>query len=209
MIEQLARVLSRALMLKDAKEYGEAVTEVKNAAKLFLGLSTDALDKLSDKDLLKLWRVGDDLDAERCALAAQLFKVEGEIYEDKGDEERAVGSYLKSLSLLTATINFLREKIPHELPETMDFLADKLDFTTLPLEFRKKIFTTYSTIGRFAKAEDLLFDIVSENPSFAEHGRRFYEQLLNHTDEELAQGNLPRSEVLEGLAQLSKSANPD
>jgi tetratricopeptide (TPR) repeat protein len=206
MIEQLSRVLSRALMMKDAKEYIEAVTEVKKAGKLFLGLNPDAMDKLSDKDLLRLWRVGNDLDAEKCALAAQLFKVEGQILEEKGDEDGAVTSYLKSLSLLAATVNFLREKIPHELVESVDFLDEKFDFATLPVNLREEIFATYSTIGRFAKAEDLLFEIVDEDPSFAEQGKLFYEQLLKRTDKELEQGNLPRAEVLEGLAQLNKTA---
>ena len=205
MIEQLSRVLSRALLMKDAKEYIEAVTEVKKAGKLFLGLNPDAMDRLSDKDLLHLWKVGTDLDAEKCALAAQLFKVEGQIYEDKGDEESAVTSYLKSLSLLTETINFLKEKIPHELIESVDFFSERLDFTTLPAQLQEKVFITYTTIGRFAKAEDLLFEMIDLNPAFAEHGKRFYEQLLKLTDKELEQGNLPRAEVLESLAQLNKA----
>lgn len=205
MIEQLSRVLSRALLKKDAKEYIEAVTEVKKAGKLFLGLNADAMDMLSDKDLLQLWQVGTDLDAERCALAAQLFKAEGEIYEDQGDEEKALASYLKSLSLLTETINFLKEKIPHELIESVDFFAEHLDITTLPFPLQQKVFTTYATIGRFGKAEDLLFEMIEEDATFAEQGKRFYEQLLKHTDKELEQGNLPRAEVLESLAQLNKA----
>ncbi len=205
MIEQLSRVLSRALLMKDAKEYIEAVNEVKKAGKLFLGLNPDAMDKLSDKDLLRLWRVGNDLDAEKCALAAQLFRVEGQIYEGKGDEENAATSYLKSLGLLTETINFLKEKIPHELIESVDFLGERLDFTILPPQLQEKIFTTYSVIGRFAKAEDLLFEMLDQDPSYAEQGRQFYERLLRRTDEELEQGNLPRVEVLEGLAHLNNA----
>lgn len=207
MIEQLSRVLSRALLMKDAKEYIEAVTEVKKAGQLFLGLDLDAMDKLSDKDLLRLWRVGNDLDAEKCALAGQLFKVEGQIYEDKGDEEGAVASYLKSLSLLTETINFLKEKIPHELKDSVDFLAEKLDFAALPFQLQEKIFTTYSTTGRYGKAEDILFEIIDQHPTFLEQGKRFYEQLLNRSDEDLEQGNLPRAEVLESLAQLNRTTD--
>ncbi len=204
MIEQLSRALSRALLLKDAKEYIEAVTEIKKAGKLFLGLSPDAMDRLSDQDLLRLWRVGDDLDAERCALAAQLFKVEGQIYEDRGDEDGATTSYMKSLSMLTETINFLKEKIPHELLQSVDFLTDKIDFATLPFRYQENIFKTYWTIGEFAKAEDILFEMIEQDSSFSKQGERFYEQLLKRTDAELERGNLPRSEVIQGLEQLTK-----
>lgn len=204
MIEQLSRFLAKALLLKDGKEYIESIAEVKKAGKMFLGLNPEAMDALSDKDLLHLWRVADDLDAEKCALAAQIFKVEGEIYEDQGDDDKASESYFKSLSLLTETINFLREKIPSELIASIEYLTEHLDVDTLPAPYRHKLFTTYATIGRFSKAEDLLFDLVEEDASFAAQGKRFYQQLLKRTDEELEQGNLPRDEVLESLAQLEK-----
>jgi len=204
MIEQLSRFLSRALLMKDAKEYDPAVLEVKKAGKMFLGLNPEAMEALSDSDLIHLWRVAHDLDAEKCALAAQIFKAEGEIYEDRGDNDKAVASYVKALSLLTETINFLKEKIPHELIASVDFLSEHLDFTSLPFPLRQKVFVTYNTIGKFAKAEDLLFEMVRENAPFAEEGRRFYEQLLKRTDEELEKGNLPRAEVLEGLAHLNR-----
>ena len=205
MIEQLSRFLSRALLLKDAQEHLEAVTEVKKAGKMFLGLNPEAMDALSDRDLIHLWRVAKDLDAEKCALAAQIFKAEGEIYEDQGDNDKASTSYLKSLSLLTETINVLKEKIPSELIASVDFLTEHLDLSTLPFPLQQKVFTTYAIIGKFAKAEDLLFEMIKEDPAFAEEGKRFYTQLLKRTDQELEQGNLPRAEVLESLAQLNKT----
>lgn len=204
MIEQLSRFLSRALLLKDGKEYLEAATEVKKAGKMFLGLNPEAMDALSDKDLIRLWRVAHDLDAEKCALAAQIFRAEGEIYEDQGEQEKALASYYKSLSLLTETVNFLKEKIPAELITSVDFLMKQIDAETLPFDLQQKVFITYATIGRFAKAEDLLFEMVEEDASFVEEGKRFYGELLKRTDEELERGNLPRAEVLESLSQLTK-----
>jgi tetratricopeptide (TPR) repeat protein len=204
MIEQLSRFLQRSLLLKDAKQHLEAVTEVHKAGKMFLGLNPEAMGALSDNDLIHLWRVAKDLDAEKCALAAQIFKAEGEIYEDQGDNDKAVAAYLKSLSLLTETINFLKEKIPHELIASVDFFSEHLDFTTLPFPLQQKVFTTYAVIGRFAKAEDLLFEMVKEDPSFAAEGKRFYEQILKLPDQDLVLGNLPRPEALASLAEIKK-----
>jgi hypothetical protein len=207
MIEQLARFLQRALLMKEAKEYHESVAEIKKAGKMFLGLNAEAMDTLSDQDLIHLWRVGKDLDAERCALAAQIFKAEGEIYEDQGDAEKAAASFAKSLSLLTETINFLKEKIPAELISSVDFLASRIDVDTLPPPIQKKLFTTYGTVGKFSKAEDLLFNIVAHDRSFVAEGQRFYEILLKRSDGELNNGNLPRKEVLESLAELNKMSS--
>ncbi len=204
MIEQLARFLQRALLMKEAKEYHESVAEIKKAGKIFLGLNPESMDSLSDRDLIQLWRVGQDLDAERCALAAQIFKAEGEIYEDLGSAEKAAASFEKSLGLLTETINFLKEKIPGELISSVDFLTSHLDLDSIPLPLHEKLFTTYATIGRFAKAEDLLFDIIEEDPAFIAQGRQFYERLLKRTDAELIDGNLPREEVLQSLSQLNR-----
>lgn len=205
MIEQLSRFLAKALLMRDGKEYLEAVNEVKKAGKMFLGLNPEAMDALSDRDLIRLWSVGTDLDAEKCALAAQIFKAEGEIYEAQGDFDKASESYLKSFSLLVKTINFLKEKIPSELIVSIEFLTQHLDVTSIPIALQHKLFTTYAIIGRFSKAEDLLFDMIQEDPSFSEEGKRFYQQLLKRTDEELEKGNLPRSEVLESLAELTKA----
>lgn len=204
MIEQLARFLQRALLMKEAKEYAESITEIKKAGKIFLGLSLEAMDALSDRDLIRLWRVGDDLDAEKCALASQIFRAEGEVYEHQGDTEKAFASYAKSLSLATETINFLKEKIPSELISTVDFLAGRIESDNLPMPLQKKVFTTYATVGKFSKAEDLLFDIVKEDPSFVQDGKQFYQRLLKRTDDELNSGNLPRDEVMESLDQLNK-----
>ena len=204
MIEQLARFLQRALLMKEAKEYRESMAEVKKAGKMFLGLNPEAMDALSDNDLIHLWRVGHDLDAERCALAAQIFRAEGEIYEDQGDTERAAASYAKALSLLAETINFLKEKIPTELVASVDFLAAHIDIDSLSDTVRKKLFAAYGTLGRYSKAEDLLFEIISTDRSFVAEGRRFYERLLERPDAELQHGNLPRDEVLDGLAELNR-----
>jgi tetratricopeptide (TPR) repeat protein len=207
MIEQLSRALSRVLLLRDAKEYHEAVSEIKRVGKLFLGLSPEAMEALSDRDLISLWSVGKDLDAEKCALATQIFRTEGDVYEHEGNLEEASASYEKSLSLLTETINFLKEKIPGELIATVDFLCGRLETEVLPLDQQQKLFKTYWTIGRFAKAEDLLFDIIREDPSFIQEGKRFYEHLLKLPDEDLVKGNLPRGEILHGLEELTRKAS--
>jgi len=59
-------------------------------------------------------------------------------------------------------------------------------------------------MGRYAKAENALYAILDSHAGFADEGRRFYERLLTKSDEQLAAGNLPREEVLEGMSNLHR-----
>jgi hypothetical protein len=48
----------------------------------------------------------------------------------------------------------------------------------------------------------VLFDILAATPGFAPEGMQFYRRLLMKSDGDLRAGNLPREEVLEGIAEL-------
>jgi hypothetical protein len=51
-------------------------------------------------------------------------------------------------------------------------------------------------------AENVLFDILAATPEFSTEGLQFYRRLLTKSDEDLRAGNLPREEILEGIAEL-------
>jgi hypothetical protein len=202
MIEQLARVVAKVLLLRESNQHLEAVDEIRKAGKLLLGLNAEAMDKLSDRELIMLWTVGGELDAGKCSLAAGLFKTEGEIFKQQGDSERASSAFRKGLSLVVETICSLKEDIPSEIKETFSSLLQHVDLDTIPMSLQKKVFRALGFIGNFAEAEDVLFQIVHEDQTFVEEGKRFYGQLLKRTDKELNDGNLPRDEVVKSLAEL-------
>ena len=202
MIEQLGRVVAKVLLLRESNQHLEAVDEIRKAGKLLLGLNAEAMDKLSDRELIMLWTVGGELDAGKCSLAAGLFKTEGEILEHRGDTAKASASFVKGLSLIVETICSLKEDIPSEIKGTFSSLLQQFDSDSLSLDMRKKAFRALVFIGNFAKAEDILFGIVHEDRTFVEEGKRFYGQLLKRTDKELNDGNLPRDEVVKSLAEL-------
>lgn len=60
--------------------------------------------------------------------------------------------------------------------------------------------------GEYNKGEDLLFKSLRENPSeeIYELGQWFYNFLILKSDEELANNNFSRTEVLQGLDDLQK-----
>jgi hypothetical protein len=62
--------------------------------------------------------------------------------------------------------------------------------------------------GRFAKAEDAHWALLERGPWQAGGLVGFYERLLKRSDAELESGDLPRTEVLEGLAE-ARARSPD
>jgi hypothetical protein len=62
----------------------------------------------------------------------------------------------------------------------------------------------HERLGRLAKAEDCLYELMEEagGGKDMDVGLDFYRRMLGKTDEELLRGNLPRSEVEQGMAQL-------
>ncbi|MFL5697429.1 MAG: DUF6483 family protein, partial [Ktedonobacteraceae bacterium] len=80
----------------------------------------------------------------------------------------------------------------------------------LPLKTKIKIFRYFEKMGSYARAEDVLFEMVEgeekeKEPAdneVIEQGIAFYNRLLKKSDTDLKAGNLSREEVEEGLAQL-------
>ena len=65
----------------------------------------------------------------------------------------------------------------------------------------------FEQIGSFGKAEDQLFEIIAtepNNPAVLDLGIGFYQRLLQENDPVLQEGNLPRTEVEAGLAELQE-----
>ncbi len=57
-------------------------------------------------------------------------------------------------------------------------------------------------LGRFATAEDVLFEMLDRGDDVAETGPAFYDRLLAKTETELQDGDLPRNEVEDGRQLL-------
>ncbi len=52
--------------------------------------------------------------------------------------------------------------------------------------------------------DEILPEVVQEDPEFVREGARFYRRLQARTDEELQKGNLPRHQVEESMKNLGE-----
>ena len=77
----------------------------------------------------------------------------------------------------------------------------------LPLHTELLLMRHYERTGQFARAEDALFamlDLDPENARVQDFGAAFYQRLEGKSDAALEAGDLPRPEIVAGLAEVEK-----
>ena len=204
LIEQFARAVTRVIGLRKQGEPAAAHAELAALTQSFLGINAKLLFSLTDVQLLSLFTVGDALDSGRAVLAEQILVEEAAIQDALSAPELAETYRLRGLSLLLEVLArdplFRTSEYTADLNQLLEDAGDEL-----PASHHLKLFRYFAATGRYADAENLLFELVESGVREAvAEGFAFYERLLTLEDAELARGNLPRREVEEGIAQLRK-----
>jgi hypothetical protein len=202
MISILTQMIARILFLKNKREFPKALQDIKTTSKTLLGVDSDLMRRLSPQQIMQLF--GSDLTVAvpKSYVAAVLFKEEAEVRALMGEEDEPARLYLRSLTLLLDVYEWAKESIEPDHPQVIEEVINKLRDYTLPAELQEKLFRYRERRGEYAKAEDVLYDILETKPEFREEGVQFYRRLLEKEDEELSKGGLPRDEVVEGMEEL-------
>lgn len=207
MIEEFTQALARIRALKKERKLGEAQELTEEELRRITGLDSEALLKLSETELLAKLIQSEPSHAvrERVLFLTTLLKEKGDLAAAEGRADEGRACYLKGLNLL---LNSLARGEAVEMPEfvpKVDLFAAALADDELPVPSMALLMEHYERTGQFAKAEDSLFAILDADPrdgAALDFGISFYERLLGHSDDELADGNLPRPEVEAGMAEL-------
>ena len=194
----------RALKARQLLEPAAALTE--EELQRLVGLGADAVAQLSETELLARLIQGEPTQAVRTKtlLLATWLKEAGELAAAQGRAKESRSYYLKGLHLL---LHALAGSDAGELPEfvpKIESIASSFD-QPLPLESAALLMQHYERTGQFAKAEDALFGMLETEPGngrVVEFGLAFYQRLECQSDAALEAGDLPRSEVEAGLAEL-------
>ena len=205
MIEQLLRVLAEATALKKANKYSEALLALDQALQELTGFDAKFLNSLPDESLILMLKTGDVLDADKCIIIADLLQAEGDIYEAQSQIEESYYRYLKALNLfLAAFLSHIQTNLPHHFTQ-IEPLVEKLAAYELPGKTKYNLWQYYEQSGRYAQAEDMLYELIeaeADAPEMVAQGISFYQRLLSKSNQELVTGNLPRAEIEEALAEL-------
>ena len=130
----------------------------------------------------------------------------------RSDESGSYYSYLKACNLFLEALHDKSQRKEIEYIPEVEELLGKLEDYELPARTHQLLFWYFDYTGRYAKAEDMLFESLEEEASeepdeaekaaLLEKGEAFYARLLGKGDEELEAGNFSQAEIEEGLARL-------
>jgi hypothetical protein len=202
MLNILTRMIARMLFLKNQKDFPKALLDIQTTGKTLLGLEGGLMRRLSPAQIMQLF--GSDLTVAvpKAYVAAILFKEEADVRALMGEEDEPERLRLRSLTLLLDVYEWANEPIEPDHPKAIEEVLDTLRGFVLPVDLLVKLFRFRERIGQYDRAENVLYDILEVKPEFKADAMLFYMRLLEKKDEELAEGGLPREEIVEGLEKL-------
>lgn len=202
MVSMLAKMLTSILFLKNQKDFPRALLEIQSTGRTLLGIDHTLVRQLSPAQLMVLLGTDPSLAIPKSYILGLLLKEEAEIRSMMGEEDEAGLLNLKSLELLIDAWLQEGKALAPEHTDRVDALLAGLAGCALPPGLLEKVMSYHEGTGHFDRAENVLFDILAATPDFAPEGLQFYRRLLMKSDHDLRAGNLPREEVLEGIAEL-------
>ena len=200
-------MIARILFLKNKKEFPTALLDIQTTAKTLLGINGDMARRLSPAQIMQLF--GSDLTVAvpKSYVAAILFKEEADVRALMGEEDEPAQLYVRALTLLLDVLEWANEPVEPNHVQITEEVVEKLKGYSLPADLLDKLLGFHERMGRYDKAENLLFEILEIKPEYKAEGMLFYKRLLEKKDEELERGGLPRPEILEGIEEMGKDGS--
>lgn len=202
LIEQMAQFIGRVSGLRRENKHTEALWEIDEQYLRLFRLNGRLARSMPPEDLIGMFTTSGVPETEQLQCIAALLKEEGEIYRELGKMEESVPRQVKALHLFVFSALHGADAKLFPTNEEIERLVAELRMYLLPAQVQRLLMAYYEQRGQFAKAEDVLFELLDRKEDVAEAGLSFYERLLSLGDGELERGGLPRGEVEMGLDQF-------
>lgn len=201
MINQMSVAFGALMGLKQQGKHEEALLlidefmskELRMRARLALGLS--------DADLIAMFGGGGRSDAEAIGAIGAFLQEEGDVLADMGREAESLQRLEKALRLIGYVLRTHGPVEGLDLERRMERLVDgpaRLDGSAQTL---RAAWEWQEHAGRYADAENSLYDLFDAGEAGTDEGLSFYERLKAFDDEALGRGGLSRDELREGVRQ--------
>ena len=201
MIAMLTVVIAKVLNLKETKEYPTALREIDRGLRSLLGLDGSGLDAFTESQLVEMFGKDPDLAPVRWYALGVLLMEREELLDREGRETSGNGAARALRMLLESFLSIGAEVEPGHRARITAILEGRAG-AALPESTLLKLAEFHEFAGAFANAEDVYYELAERAPQSSGKLLQFYNRLLSRSDSELAAGNLPRSEVLEGIGKL-------
>jgi hypothetical protein len=218
LIEQFGSALGVLLGLKKQLKPQEAIELLGETYKRLFGLNPNLIRALSERDMTDLLNRDGEATAEKMLILAGLMKEEADLCVMLERENEAYRLNLKALNLTLLAAGEQSATEWLDIRGQVGELLSRLGGYELPVGTKELLWTYYDTAGRFADAEDVLFELLdhygddkAEDQSaygrLLEQAERFYERLLTLDADTLEAGRLPLEEVRDSLEEIRTRAS--
>jgi tetratricopeptide (TPR) repeat protein len=201
-IEQVGRMLAAIMGLAKGGRGDEALGMFDEAYKPLIGVGSRVVAVLDDGQLVDLLTSGSNPDLRRVALALELLKAEADLYEGAGQPGEAALRYRRALALAGCLAARSERLLDRRLAGELLERAGELELSAAQ---RLAVARVLEALGRYADAEDALFELIDERPGDpgpVEEAIAFCQRLRPLEPERLAAGGLSPAEVNDTLAEL-------
>lgn len=209
MIEQAAQMIAQLIKLRADGDQSMAARLEREGAGRFLQLDPEDLCAWDESRIFRHLRdKGVPIEFPlRLGFALALLRERADAMDRQGRTDQAANVLSKAVGLLArAGIEAVHADVPSFAPGLADLLQ-RIPPDRLPSETVVLLVCYFEHAGRFAEAEDALFqlqEITGPGAEVRRLGDSFYQRLRRMSDERLAAGNLPREEVEQGAEQWRK-----
>jgi tetratricopeptide (TPR) repeat protein len=201
-VEQVGQMLARILGLAKGGRGDEALGMFDEAYKPLLGVGSRVVAVLDDGQLVDMLMSGSNPDLRRVAMALELLKAEADLYATTGHAGEAAVRYRRAVALAGCLAARSERLLDRELAADLLERAEELELSATQ---RLATARMLEALGRYADAEDVLFELIDEapdDPGPVEEAIAFCQRLRPLEPEQLAAGGLPIEEVNATLAEL-------
>jgi tetratricopeptide (TPR) repeat protein len=201
-IEQVGQMLAHILGLAKGGRPEEALGLFDQAYAPLLGVGSRVVAVLDDAQLVDLLTSGSNPDMRRVKLALELLVAEADLYAGTGQAGEAAVRRRRAVTLAGALAARSERLLdPGLAGDLLDRTGD-LELTPAQRLARARVL---EALGRYADAEDALFELIDERPADpepVEQAIAFCQRLRPLEPERLAAGGLSLEEVNATLAEL-------
>ena len=195
-------MLARILGLAKGGRGDEALGMFDEAYKPLLGIGSRVVAVLDDGQLVDMLTSGSNPDMRRVAMALELLTTEADLYAGTGQAGEAAVRYRRAVALAGCLAARSERLLDRELAASLLERAGELELSAAQ---RLAVARVLEALGRYADAEDTLFELIDEapgDPGPVEEAIAFCQRLRPLEPEQLAAGGLPIEEVNATLAEL-------
>jgi tetratricopeptide (TPR) repeat protein len=201
-VEQVGQMLARILGLAKGGRGDEALGMFDQAYKPLLGVGSRVVAVLDDGQLVDMLISGSNPDMRRVAMGLELLKAEADLYAGAGQAGEAAVRYQRAVALAGCLAARSERLLDRGLAAD---LLERTEGLVLSAGQRLAVARVLEALGRYADAEDALFELIEEAPDDPEpvgEAIAFCQRLHPLEPERLAAGGLPLEEVNATLAEL-------